>query len=159
MPVLSQVRSAPPVGKSSGPQNQAQLEGGKLVVASNRRVRHVARETLSLSIKLTETPISGSAPCRWPEVALGEITPHAHAGPPRRLDSFPPTMEVPSKFAPDTSKPAMPVVWRSAPPFARQHYDARLTSGMYCGNDTAVVTCVRWRVRSRRPRRCIMRPT
>jgi hypothetical protein len=33
-----------------------------------------------------------------PEVPMWEITPREHAGPPRRLDGIPPTMEVPLKF-------------------------------------------------------------
>ena len=32
------------------------------------------------------------------EVPMWEITPREHAGPPRRLDGIPPTMEVPLKF-------------------------------------------------------------
>jgi len=50
---------------------------------------------------------------------------------------------------------------RLKPATVEQPYEARLvTSDTYCGNDTVgVATRVRWRVRSRSPRRCMMRPT
>ena len=38
------------------------------------------------------------------EVRIWEITPHEHAGLPRRLGGFPPTMEAPLKLEPGTKQ-------------------------------------------------------
>jgi hypothetical protein len=45
---------------------------------------------------------------------MWEITPRERAGPPRRLNGFPPTMEAPLKLESGTSKLAMSVAYVSA---------------------------------------------